>query len=365
MRSIETDEGSKKLELERRAGGLKYILQWTSPKNVPFVYMGVGRQGYIDRNCTYTNCFVTSDRSYLGGVEKFDVIAFAGPEVIRYSKGMLPNKRSPHQKYAFASIESSHYYPVCSDHLNDFFNWTWTFKTNSDSRWGYMAIRDEDNNLIGPNAIMHWKKLEDMKPVSSELKEKLKSKKKAASWFVSNCFSMSKREDFVKQLSKELEKYNLVVDIYGACGSLKCSTGEHEECLKMIERDYYFYLSFENSFCEDYVTEKLLHALQHNAVPVVFGAANYTRFMPDGIYLNARELGVQKLAEKMNELIKSPDKYVDYFRWQNHYSYHSRADSIETDDYCGFCTMLNNEELVKKESRYLDMKKWWNQPNRC
>lgn len=87
--------------------------------------------------------------------------------------------------------------------------------------------------------------------------------------------------------------------------------------------------------------------------------------MPDGIYLNARELGVQKLAEKMNELIKSPDEYVDYFRWQNHYSYHSRADSIETDDYCGFCTMLNDEELVKKESRYLDMKKWWNPPNQC
>lgn len=276
-RSIESDEENKQLEPEKRAGGLKYILQWTSAKNVPFVYMGVGRQGYIDRNCTYTNCYITSDRSYLGGVEKFDVIAFAGREVIHYSKGMLPNKRSPHQKYAFASIESSHYYPVCSDHLNDFFNWTWTFKTNSDSRWGYMAIRDEDSKLIGPNAIMHWKKLEDMKPMSSEFKEKLKSKKKAAAWFVSNCFSKSQREIFVKELSKELEKYNLVVDVYGACGSLKCSTRDHGECLKMVERDYYFYLSFENSFCEDYVTEKLLHALQHNTVPVVFGAANYTR----------------------------------------------------------------------------------------
>nr|XP_037877562.1 alpha-(1,3)-fucosyltransferase C-like [Bombyx mori] len=68
----------------------------------------------------------------------------------------------------------------------------------------------------------------------------------------------------------------------------------------MIREKYYFYLSFENSFGEDYVTEKLLHALEFDAVPVVYGGANYTRFMPEGIYLNARELGAAALAEKMH-----------------------------------------------------------------
>lgn len=35
---------------------MKYILQWTNPKSVPFVYMGLGQSGYFERNCTYTNC---------------------------------------------------------------------------------------------------------------------------------------------------------------------------------------------------------------------------------------------------------------------------------------------------------------------
>lgn len=40
-----------------------------------------------------------------------------------------------------------------------------------------------------------------------------KGKKKLAAWFVSNCRTASRREDFVS----ELEKY-VPIDIYGGCG---------------------------------------------------------------------------------------------------------------------------------------------------
>ena len=256
---------------------MKYILQWTNPKGVPFVYMGLGQSGYFERNCTYTNCYVTANRSYLGDLTKFDVIAFAGPEVVRMAKASLPAKRSPHQKYAFATIESSDNYPICSDTLDNFFNWTWTYKTDSTARWGYMAIRDSQNNLIGPNTDMHWMKLAEMNPVNDEFKQKLKSKTKAAAWFVSNCRTRSGREHFVKDLQEKLKKYNLSVDIYGGCGNMKCSRDNEEKCNELLQTDYYFYLSFENSFAPDYVTEKIIYPLQYNTVPIVFGAANYTR----------------------------------------------------------------------------------------
>ncbi|XP_050346009.1 alpha-(1,3)-fucosyltransferase C-like [Nymphalis io] len=348
---------------------LKYILQWTSPKNVPFVYMGEGRQGFIDRNCSFTNCFVTANELYLGDYTKFDVIAFAGPEVRFMTKlgffDRLPKKRSPHQKYVFASIESAENYPVCSDIFNGFFNWTWTYRLDSEAKWGYIVIRDSTNKIVGPKTNMQWMKLEHMDPVSEDLKIILRNKTKAAAWFISNCYSRSGREIFVQRLQKRLAKYDLEIDIYGECGSMECPRDKDDECNKLIEKDYYFYLSFENSFAEDYVTEKLLHPLKNNAVPIVYGGANYTRFMPDGIYLNARELGPEKLALKMYELIKDPESYASFFRWKNHYSYYGRHESIETNDYCRFCSMLNEEDLVTATSVYENFRSWWDPPHRC
>ncbi|CAH2980158.1 unnamed protein product [Chilo suppressalis] len=256
---------------------MKYILQWTSAQNVPFVYMGVGQEGFTSRKCPFTNCIVTPDKNYLSDITKFDVIAFSGPEVIRLQNKNLPQVRSEKQKYVFASIESSHYYPICSNSLDGFFNWTWTFRLDSEVRWGYMLIKDSNNNTIGPKKIMHWMKVEEMDRVNDEFKDKLRTKTKAAAWFVSNCFDKSGRMDLAIHLKRELKKYDLELDIYGACGTLTCSRDKQDYCHKMLDKTYYFYLSFENSFSEDYVTEKLLHALQNNVVPVVYGGANYTR----------------------------------------------------------------------------------------
>lgn len=87
--------------------------------------------------------------------------------------------------------------------------------------------------------------------------------------------------------------------------------------------------------------------------------------MPDGIYLDARKLGVEKLAKKINDLIDNPDLYAEYFRWRKHYSYHRRFESEETDDYCRFCSILNDRNLVEKNSVYSNFKDWWDPPNRC
>ncbi|XP_028027141.1 alpha-(1,3)-fucosyltransferase C-like [Bombyx mandarina] len=364
---VTTPQATRKQETTEpnEAPKLKYILQWTSAQGVPFAYMGKGQEGFIQRKCPHTNCFVTADRNLLGDYTKFDVIAFAGPDVVRMSEKTLPEKRSPHQKYAFATIESSDNYPVCSNRFDGYFNWTWTFRLDSEVRWGYFNVKDKNENVIGPNKIMHWMKIEDMEPVSEDFKIQLKSKSKAAAWFVSNCYTRSRREDFANELQVELKKYNLELDIYGRCGNLKCSRDTEEACDEMIREKYYFYLSFENSFGEDYVTEKLLHALEFDAVPVVYGGANYTRFMPEGIYLNARELGAAALAEKMAYLIKTPDRYIDMFKWKNHYTYFRKFRRVDTDEYCLFCTILNQEDKVKSISVYENFRKWWDPPNRC
>jgi glycoprotein 3-alpha-L-fucosyltransferase len=70
-------------------------------------------------------------------------------------------------------------------------------------------------------------------------------------WFVSNCGEKNARQKY----AKELQKY-IPVDIYGMCGTKMCPRSTETECFEMLNRDYKFYLAFENSNCKDYITEK-------------------------------------------------------------------------------------------------------------
>ena len=70
-------------------------------------------------------------------------------------------------------------------------------------------------------------------------------------WFVSNCRETNNR----KQYAQELQKY-IPVDIYGKCGTKTCPRSTETECFEMLNRDYKFYLAFENANCKDYITEK-------------------------------------------------------------------------------------------------------------
>nr|XP_049699906.1 alpha-(1,3)-fucosyltransferase C-like isoform X1 [Helicoverpa armigera] len=343
---------------------LKYILIWTSNATDPMKNLLVGKHAFLNRKCPLTNCFVSSDRQLLKGVENYDVIIFHGKE-LKYNKLLLPKSRLPHQKYIFMSMESSAYYPICHPMYNNYFNWTWTYKLNSDNYYGYIVIRDKEGKAIGPKKEMHWMKVEDMNPINDTLKAKLAKKKYAAAWFVSNCRAPSGRNAVAKNLQAELAKFKMTVDIFGLCGKMKCPRGKSAECRRMIETDYYFYLSFENSMSEDYVTEKLLTALNNYAVPVVFGGANYTRFMPDGIYLTITNDTVSAVAEKMVEIIYDKEKYYEYFKWHNHYSYGDGQEAPETDPYCNLCKLINDDDKFFTTSAYNNFGKWWSPPSKC
>ncbi|VVD05163.1 unnamed protein product [Leptidea sinapis] len=249
---------------------MHYILLWSDPEHSPFKEFGEGQALFERSNCSYVNCFVTSDRNYLDDYTQFEVVAFNGPDLpVLRSTNNLPKRRARSQKYVYVNMEAAATYPLCSHIWNRYFNWTWTYRLDSDIVWRYFVIRNSSGHVVGPSASMTWMNLTDMKPIDVQLKVKLSRKRKAAAWFVSNCNTASLREHVVKEIQELMLALGLRLDVYGECGRSSCPVTSMKYCLKQLEKQYYFYFAFENSISEDYVTEKVLHALKHNTVPVV------------------------------------------------------------------------------------------------
>lgn len=255
--------------------GMIYILEWTTREKEPYRWMPLKRECFIRRKCRYQNCYLTDDLSYFDEVTDFDVILFNLVSLWPRKDMYLPEYRNDDQVYVFVSTESSANYPVGPDY-NMFFNWTWTYKLNSDVPFVYIAVWNKKGEVIGPAKNITWVK--HMKPTSKYVKNKLRNKRKAAAWFVSNCEAINERLKFVTQLRNELAPYGLKLDIFGRCGNLQCPRGRMQDCYGLLETNYYFYIAFENSFSEDYITEKILTAAEHYTVPVLYGGANYSRY---------------------------------------------------------------------------------------
>lgn len=256
---------------------LIYILLWT-PHMTPVLNNEQGCLYFTNRQCRYQNCFVTGNRSHFDDVRDFNVILF-NSRILDYNR-TFPSFRSEDQIYVFMSEESPAVYPLPKGY-DGFFNLTWTYKMDSDVIWKFYVIRNKKGKIIGPTKKnIKWIDFKDMKPINEEVKRKFQNKSKAAAWYVSHCDTPSRREELAKNLNDELGKYNLKIDFYGQCYNPEytgeCAKTEGDKCFDKID-DYFFYLAFENSMCDDYVTEKILLATKHYAVPVVNGGVNYSR----------------------------------------------------------------------------------------
>ncbi|XP_045128267.1 alpha-(1,3)-fucosyltransferase C-like isoform X2 [Portunus trituberculatus] len=134
-------------------------------------------------------------------------------------------------------------------------------------------------------------------------------------WMSSHCHTASRREDYVRRL-----QLHVPVDIYGACGPLRCSRREEhrgDRCWRQVlGPKYLFYLAFENALCDAYVTEKLWRPLVHGLVPVVLGGANYTAILPPNSYIDAVSLTPRQLGHLLRRLQKTPQEYAEYHLWR-------------------------------------------------
>lgn len=232
---------------------------------------------------------------------------------------------------------------------NGFFNWTYTYRRDSDfwEPWGVIKqarpLNQDAETLIHEAKVNHTM---------------TNKKKYAIAWFVSNCNSKSGREKYINELRKYIQ-----VDIYGKCGQLSCGHQMSEKCWKHVEDKYYFYFSGENSLCKDYITETFFNALKWNIVPIVFGGtgeeSDYSH-APKNSFINSYDYDSPRtLSIYLKSLIEIPKEYAKYFWWKSYYSvWLGRWKKA----HCEICNWLHENN---RSFTYKDLDEWWIGKAKC
>lgn len=285
-------------------------------------------------SCPAKNCIFSMDRSM---VNRSDAVIF---DILRllWRGTKPPKRRNCEQRWIFYSRESSCRMWKLAKSWQGVFNWTMTFKLDSDipTKWKVLKRKDVPSERTDYVSIV-------------------KRKTKKVACLVSNCHDSALRDLYVSELSKHID-----VDIYAKCGKFEC--GSTTNCISLFDRKYKFYLSFENSLQEDYVTEKFWRTLNMNLVTIVRSGANYTRHgvLPSWI-INTKDFEHPKdLARYLDHLDKNISEYMKYLSWKRE---HFSQDCMEQ-HLCTLCVRLNNPfEPVKWYSGNAAEK--WFSASRC
>jgi len=325
--SIRHASDNDKLDKKASNDGKKVIILWT-----PFF----GNAMYIlpmDRyTCPVTNCVFTPNRTLL---DSADAVMFHVRDTNIYD---LPKYRSEQQRWILLHHEAPPATPPeVIRGLDGLINWTVTYR--------------QDSDVVLTTHYHRINRTTEGKP--SERYDYSANKTRLVAWFVSNCKTDSKREEFVRQLKK-----TMTVDVFGACGPYQCHPKMSVKCYETIAREYRFYLSLENGMCKDYLTEKVFNILSYNIIPIVLGGAKYDYFLPPKSYINALDFpNTAALSQYLLLLAKNSYEYNRYFQWRKEW---------EQDPYqhyaCSLCKKLNQNERKKS---WDNLYSWWFEEANC
>ncbi|XP_043548695.1 alpha-(1,3)-fucosyltransferase 4-like [Chiloscyllium plagiosum] len=225
----------------------------------------------------------------------------------------LPAERRPSfQRWVWMNFES----PTHSsglEKLNGVFNWTMSYKRDSD--------------IFIPYGYLYPKTRAGRRVV-------LPAKNKLVVWVISNWNEEHYRVKYYHQLSQYVH-----IDVYGKYHS----DLQNNNVVQTVSR-YKFYLAFENSQHVDYITEKLWrNALMSGTVPIVLGPsrANYEQYIPPDSFIHVNDFSnPKKLAEYLLFLDKNESCYQKYFDWKRLYSVHLAI--FWEEPYCKVCQAVKS-----------------------
>ena len=263
---------------------MKKILYWNQYWDIPYFQFGIGHQPFLDAGCPVSDCIAMEyhnnnrrnnnnndnnddDNNNNGWWSSFDAVLVHAPTLDGDDDGhqqlVMETSywRKPHQRFVYMNMESplsydgSHHQTISSFPPN-FFNWTMTYRHDSDiprpygffqprrptisepppsssSTANYIANKNhyyypiqfnqpDPPTFIDYNEEYFLRYVLPSKP-SSFQKRLVDQKTKLVAWIVSRCESPSRREDYVSELSKYIP-----VDIMGECGTIPCNATFHD-----------------------------------------------------------------------------------------------------------------------------------------
>ncbi|XP_039252774.2 3-galactosyl-N-acetylglucosaminide 4-alpha-L-fucosyltransferase FUT3-like [Styela clava] len=346
-------------------------------------------------------CDVTLDRNEY---ESSDAVLF-------YMKSCVakdlpdPSKRSSHQVFAWWAHESPwtvlHYYHHELKDFNNYFNWTMTYRRDSDVLASFAPTPSLDYLLYKFDRQNEMKDAELVKyPTMSEDRFRkeigllMAKKSKLIAWVVSDCSVVagaSKRMKLVDDMTKD---GLLEVERFGKCAN-RPIPNDFNVFLETIA-PFKFYLSFENSLhCRDYITEKTFYnALVGGIIPVIHGPTkeDAIKILPKRSFIHLEDFeNLNKLAEYLKYLDSNDTAYLEYFDWwkepgthviprygfnfgpQHENSNYSnwfhiwKTDDVMQKDMMEFerfglyhlCRKLRNKEHMTKPKVIADLNQWW------
>jgi hypothetical protein len=132
---------------------------------------------------------------------------------------------------------------------------------------------------------------------------------------------------YVKKMSKYID-----IDIYGKCGKYTFDDNN---------------LTFENSLCKEYTTEKLFSLFQEdfNIIPVVRGAPDIVSIVPSNTYISTSDFNSPKsLALYLSKVASNETFYLSFLKKKDRFGV--RDITLYNYGMCSLCRQLNNKCVV-------------------
>ncbi|XP_057316244.1 alpha-(1,3)-fucosyltransferase 10-like [Hydractinia symbiolongicarpus] len=294
--------------------------------------------------CPINHCDLTYDKNKLNisAAVLFHGRDLPNAEELRKLRHEQTQAVVAQQKWIWVMHESPMYTYYNPEIYNGIFNWTATYRPESEVFIPYFDVR----KFVGNEAKSH------------SSKNFASGKDKMVLFINSHCDSL--RMNFIRKLKNFVN-----VDVYGRCKDLINPDLEdcprNSETCRKLQKRYKFYLAFENSFCSDYITEKYFkNSLQRHIVPVVVSGANLTNpkiALPKS-FINVFDFkSLNELGDYLNYLSGNDTAYNEYHQWNSKYTVEPRQ------GMCKFCKALW-EEKDHKETGF-NLKNFWSSDIHC